>query len=1844
MRVSAKRFVAVALLAIVAVTGSRILLADEPQAVGTWASSGTVATGLTNGASVAMPDGRTIIAGGAMADGTPTESVTIFDPADNSIASAGVLTTPRMGHTATLLQDGRVLVVGGIMGGGFMSADIELFDPVSGTSIVIATLPEPRTGHVAARLADGTVLIAGGTSLDGAALQTAAIFDPSTNNVSPLAGGLQFARVNASATTMLDGRVLVVGGSNGAADLASAEIYDRYSQTFMVAGTQLSAPRQGHSAILLPNNGGVLIAGGTSNGVAQAGSDLFLPAIFPDPFSYGEGEFASTGPMTIARSGAVAGPTSVEGYAFNAGGGSSDAEIYRFATIKTDKDDYAPGEVAVITGSGWQPGEQVTLLFQEDPAVHEDYVLHVDADGYGNIYWDQWAPEHHDIGVRFYLTASGSQSRAQMTFTDAPKVGSVTVGAQSGTLTHGTAGSATYTITVNRGSGGGSSGAFTANLTITTSLPTGVTVVSFVPNPVSFTSGQSSRTATLTLQTTAATPAVSSFSFTVEARTSASDFATRDGTLTVNKAPVTATAGSGSAIYDGLTKTPSSCAVTGTYTGDLTCANSPTTAGPDAGVTVIAPLVSGTGLSNFAITSVNGSYTISKAPSTTTVTCPASVPYGGAAQTPCTATVTGAGGLSEAVTVNYSDNLNAGTATATANFAGDANHNPSSGNATFLINKANATVIVTGYTGVFDGAAHGASGSATGVGGADLSGSLTLGASFTNVPGGTAHWTFSGGTNYNDQSGDVAIVINKANASVSVSGYTGVYDGAAHGATGSASGTGGADLSAGLNFGASFTNVPGGTAHWTFTGGTNYNDQSGDVAIAISKANASVSVSGYSGVYDGAPHGATGSATGVGSVDLSASLNLGATFTDAPGGTAHWTFTDQTGNYNDASGDVAITITKANATVIVNGYTGVYDAAAHGASGTATGIGEIDLSATLSLGATFTDAPGGTAHWTFTGGTNYNDKEGDVAIVINKTNATVNVTGYTGVFDGAAHGATGSASGIGGADLSAGLSFGATFTNVPGGTAHWTFAGGTNYNDQSGDAAIVINKANATVNVTGYTGVYDALAHGASGTATGVGGANLSSSLNLGATFTNVPGGTAHWTFDGGTNYNNQSGDVAIVINKANATVIVNGYTGIYDAQAHGASGSATGIGGADLGAGLNLGTTFTDVPGGSAHWTFDGGTNYNNQSGDVAIVINKANATVIVNGYTGVYDALAHGASGTATGVAGANLSAGLNLGATFTNAPGGTAHWVFTGGTNYNDRSGDVAIVINKANANVSVSGYSGVFDGAAHGATGSATGIGGVELSDGLNLGASFTNGPGGTAHWIFTGSTNYNDQSGDVAIVIDKADALVSVSGYNGAFDGNAHGATGTAIGVGGADLSAGLNFGVSFTDVPGGIAHWTFAGGTNYNNQSGNATIVITKANANVIVSGFTGSYDGAAHGATGSATGVGGADLSAGLSLGASFTEVPGGTAHWTFAGGTNYNNRSGDAAIVINKADATVIVNGYTGAFDGNAHGATGAATGISGVNLGAGLTLGATFTNFPGGTAHWTFTGGTNYKDQFGDVAIVINKANATVSVNGYSGVYNALAHGATGSSTGIGGVNLSAGLSLGATFTNAPGGNARWTFAGGTNYHDQAGDVAIVIEKANATCAIASYDVIFDAAYHTAAGTCTGIGGGALSGLNLSGTTHKDASSYNDGWTFTDATGNYHNTNGTVIDRIRNWTTSGFYQPVDMSTPTTIIWNTIKGGSTVPLKFNLYAGTQQKTSVLDVQGFAIAPVSCGSSSIDADVEFTTTGGTTLRYDGGAGQFIQNWQTPKTTGKCYVVQVTAMDGSVITANFKTK
>ncbi|MCM4154830.1 hypothetical protein DHD80_02310 [Gramella sp. AN32] len=671
-------------------------------------------------------------------------------------------------------------------------------------------------------------------------------------------------------------------------------------------------------------------------------------------------------------------------------------------SVTTDKDDYAPGEYVIITGSGWQAGETVSFHFDETPKPATCLLSHdlfAVADASGNISNSEFLVKQNHLGVAFVLTATGLTSgfTATAEFTDA----NVRVRTSGGNITV----TARLNNTLNcSGSGTNSSG------TATTGNDYSIAV-----------------TSTQSVQLTA--PATNSLGQIFDEWTSNTTFSIPDPSNprlicisgNVSNGSVTYTANYTTCNSPIITSQPTSQTITYGNANPVFSViasgtspsyqwqyriNSSTTwiaisGATSSTYTVTNPTVAMSGYQyrtvisgcNTSVTSNDAVLTINKKSIFGNFTAESKVYDGNNTAVVLSSSLSGIVS-NDAVDLSGGnatfDNSNSGTnkiVTLNDSYLSGAsagNYNlVSVSTTTANITKADAVVSVTGYSGVYDGIAHGASGTAKGVQDEALNG-LNLGASFTNVPGGTASWTFTDASgNYKDQSGSVAIDITKADAVVSVTGYNVVYDGLSHGASGTAKGVQNEVLS-GLDLGASFANVPGGTANWTFTDVTgNYKDQSGSVAIAITKADAIVSVTGYSGIYDGLSHGATSSAKGVQNEALTG-LNLGASFTNVPGGNANWSYTDATGNYKDQSGSVVIEITKADAIVSVDGYSGVYDGLSHGASGTAKGIQDEVLSG-LDLGASFTNVPGGTAHWSFTDATgNYNNKSGSVVVEITK--------------------------------------------------------------------------------------------------------------------------------------------------------------------------------------------------------------------------------------------------------------------------------------------------------------------------------------------------------------------------------------------------------------------------------------------------------------------------------------------------------------------------------------------------------------------------------------------------------------------------------------------------------------------------------------------------------------------------------------------------------------------------------------------------------------------------------------------------------------------------------------------
>src|SRR5258706_3919530 len=97
------------------------------------------------------------------------------------------------------------------------------------------------------------------------------------------------------------------------------------------------------------------------------------------------------------------------------------------ATISTDLLDYPPGSTAIITGSGFQPGETVTLQVLHEPTggddatdpSHQPWTVVADADGNVSSTW--LVPSDADeLGATLKLTAVGESSglQAEEVFTD----------------------------------------------------------------------------------------------------------------------------------------------------------------------------------------------------------------------------------------------------------------------------------------------------------------------------------------------------------------------------------------------------------------------------------------------------------------------------------------------------------------------------------------------------------------------------------------------------------------------------------------------------------------------------------------------------------------------------------------------------------------------------------------------------------------------------------------------------------------------------------------------------------------------------------------------------------------------------------------------------------------------------------------------------------------------------------------------------------------------------------------------------------------------------------------------------------------------------------------------------------------------------------------------------------------------------------------------------------------------------------------------------------------------------------------------------------------------------------
>jgi N-acetylneuraminic acid mutarotase len=236
-----------------------------------WTASGNMNQARIYHTATLLPNGKVLVAGGYNGTNGYVASAELYDPATGIWTATGSMKAIRSSHIATLLPNGKVLVTGGFNGALPYLASAELYDPATGNWTFTNSMAVYRVGHTATLLLNGMVLVAGGDNSVNAEL-----YDPASGNWT-LAGHLGVSRNDfPSANLLPSGQVLLTGGFDGTAYVATAELFDPATGNWTATGSTATVRGQ-TTAILLQNNK-ILLVGGYNGTAAVASSELYDPA------------------------------------------------------------------------------------------------------------------------------------------------------------------------------------------------------------------------------------------------------------------------------------------------------------------------------------------------------------------------------------------------------------------------------------------------------------------------------------------------------------------------------------------------------------------------------------------------------------------------------------------------------------------------------------------------------------------------------------------------------------------------------------------------------------------------------------------------------------------------------------------------------------------------------------------------------------------------------------------------------------------------------------------------------------------------------------------------------------------------------------------------------------------------------------------------------------------------------------------------------------------------------------------------------------------------------------------------------------------------------------------------------------------------------------------------------------------------------------------------------------------------------------------------------------------------------------------------------------------------------
>ena len=876
-------------------------------------------------------------------------------------------------------------------------------------------------------------------------------------------------------------------------------------------------------------------------------------------------------------------------------------------------------------------------------------------------------------------------------------------------------------------------------------------------------------------------------------------------------------------------------------------------------------------------------------------------------------------------TVSYADDCtNVGSITVT--IAGARTYTGTT-TATYSITNATMTVTANGYTGAYDGKAHGitvtTSESAT-IKYGTKKGTYDLDASPTYTDAGTymVHYQVEK-TNYTTIADSAKVEITKATPSITFDkeSYSATYgeeftaptpstnpEGLTVTAT-SSSNTQVATITDGV---IKIAGIGETTITVSFAGNNNYEATTATYKLNVAAGSITgITATGYTGTYDGKAHGITVSApegatikygTKKGTYDLDASP----TYTDAGSYMVHYQV--ERTNYTTIADSAKVEITKATPSITFDkeSYSATYgeEFTAPTPSTNPEGLTVTATSSSNTQVATITDGVitiAGVGETTitvsFAGNNNYNAATATYTLnVAAGTTTGITATGYTGTYDGKAHGITVAA------PQDAVIKYGTTegtynleaspeYTDAGSYTVYYQVTR-ANYQTVTGSAAVEIAKAtpSITFDKESYSATYGETftaptpktnPEGLTVTATSSSNTQVATVADGVISIIGTGETTITVSFAGNNNYEKATATYTLKVEAGAITgITATGYTGTYDGKAHGINVAAPE--GTTIKYGTKKGTydldaspTYTDAGSYMVHYQVER-TNYTTIADSAKVEITKATPSITFDkeSYSATYGETftaptpktnPEGLTVTATSSSNTQVATIADGVISIIGVSETTITVSFAGNNNYNAATATYTLnVAAGTTTEVVATGYTGTYDGKAHGITVAvpkdATIMYGTKKGT-YDLDQSPTYTDAGT-YWIHyqVERTNYTTIADSAKVEITKATPSITFDkeSYSATYgkdftaptpSTNPEGLTVSATSSSNTQVATIANGVISIIGVGETTITVSFAGNKNY--EAATATYKLNIAAGTITgvsVTGYTDVYDGKAHG------------------------------------------------------------------------------------------------------------------------------------------------------------------------------------------------------------------------------------------------------------------------------------------------------------------------------------------------------------------------------------------------------------